>query len=185
MTIRLQEMHPAQLHLMIALLPLAIGADVIRNMIDNEPLLSCGQKAICIATADTVASVVTRPITGEVNVGGASQDMLISHRNLNFIAILVACSMALWRLGHRKANVRTLGPGAVDVVPAQGVYRSDAPAPKSGQVGSCVKTTGTDLVHGVRRMVQQVAKRRLIPKIMPSLRKRPEVPAPSEAGTPP
>jgi hypothetical protein len=186
MTLHLQEMHPAQMHLPIALLPLAIGADVIKNMIDNESLLSCGQKAICIAAADTVASVVTRPIAGEeVNVGGASQDMLITHRNLNFIAILVACSKALWRLRRRKPNAACFGAGAVDVEPAQGVYRSDAPAPKSRQVGSFVKTTGTDLVHGVQRMLHQVAKRRLIPTIMPSLHEQPEVPAPSEAGTPP
>lgn len=186
MTIRLQEMHPARMHLPIALLPLAVGADVVGNMIDNEPLLSCAQKAICIAAADTVASVVTsvvtRPDRGEeVNVGCASQDMPITHRNLNFIAILVASSMALWRLRHRKSNTAYLGAGAIGVEPARGVYRSDAPALKSGQVGSFAKTAGTDLVHGVRHMVQEVAKGRLICTIMASLRKHP---APSEAGTP-
>ena len=206
MAIRLQEMHPALVHLPIALLPLAIGADVVGSVTDNESVLSFGQKAICIAAAGAVASAVTGLIAGEgVNVEGASQDMLITHRNLNFIATVVATSMALWRVNHRKPNAAYLGVGAagvgvlaytaylggklvydvgVGVEPAHGVYRSDAPALKSGQVGSFVKTAGTDLVHGVQHMIQEVAKGRLMPTIMASLRKPPQVPAPSEAGTP-
>jgi len=206
MAIRLQEMHPALVHLPIALLPLAIGADVAGSVTDNESVLSFGQKAICIAAAGAVASAVTGLIAGEgVNVEGASQDMLITHRNLNFIATVVATSMALWRVNHRKPNAAYLGVGAagvgvlaytaylggklvydvgVGVEPAHGVYRSDAPALKSGQVGSFVKTAGTDLVHGVQHMIQEVAKGRLMPTIMASLRKPPQVPAPSEAGTP-
>jgi hypothetical protein len=169
-------------------------------------VLSFGQKAICIAAAGAVASAVTGLIAGEEgNVEGASQDMLITHRNLNFIATVVASSMALWRVNHRKPNAAYLGVGAggvgvlaytaylggklvydvgVGVEPAHGVYRSDAPALKSGQVGSFVKTAGTDLVHGVQHMIQEVAKGRLMPTIMASLRKPPQVPAPSEAGTP-
>jgi uncharacterized membrane protein len=206
MAIRLQEMHPALVHLPIALLPLAVGADVIGSLTDNESVLSFGPKAICIAAAGAVASAVTGLIAGEeVNVEGASQDMLITHRNLNFIATVVASSMALWRLNHRKPSAAYLGVGAagvgvlaytaylggklvygvgVGVEPAHGVYRSDAPALKSGQVGSFVKTAGTDLVHGVQHMVQEVAKGRLVPTIMALLRKQPQVPAPPEAGTP-
>jgi uncharacterized membrane protein len=206
MAIRLQEMHPALVHLPIALLPLAVGADVIGSLTGNESVLSFGQKAICIAAAGAVASAVTGLIAGEeVNVEGASQDMLITHRNLNFIATVAASSMALWRLNHRKPSAAYLGVGVagvgvlaytaylggklvygvgVGVEPAHGVYRSDAPALKSGQVGSFVKTAGTDLVHGVQHMVQEVAKGRLVPTIMASLRKQPQVPAPPEAGTP-
>ena len=206
MAIRLQEMHPALVRLPIALLPLAVGADVIGSLTDNRSVLSFGQKAICIAATGAVASAVTGLIAGEeVNVEGASQDMLITHRNLNFIATVVAFSMALWRVNHRKPNAAYLGVGAasvgilaytaylggklvynvgVGVEPAHGVYRSDAPALKSGQVRSFVKTAGTDLVHGVQHMIQEVAKGRLIPTIIASLRKPPQVPAPSEAGTP-
>ena len=162
MAIRLQEMHPALVHLPIALLPLAVGADVIGSVAANRSALSLGQKAICIAAAGAVASAATGLIAGEeVNVEGASQDMLITHRNLNFIATVVATGMALWRFNHRKPNATYLAVGAVGVgllaytaylggklvydvgvgvKPAKGVYRSDAPALKSGQVGSFVKT---------------------------------------------
>ena len=93
MAIRLQEMHPALIHLPIALLPLAVGADTIGSLTDNKSALSFGQKAICIAAASAVASAVTGLIAGEeVNVEGASQDMLITHRNLNLIATIVATS---------------------------------------------------------------------------------------------
>ena len=206
MAIRLQEMHPALVHLPIALLPLAVGADVVGSVTGNEPVLSFGQKAICIAAAGAVAYAVTGLVAGEeVNVEGALQDMLITHRNLNFIATVVASSMALWRVTHRKPSAAYLGVGAagvgvlaytaylggklvygvgVGVEPAHGVYRSDAPALKSGQVGSFVKTAGTDLFHGVQHLIREVAKGRLIPTIMASLRKQPQVPERSDAGTP-
>ena len=184
MAIRLQEMHPALVHLPIALLPLAVGADVIGCVTDNEALLSFGQKAIGVAAVGAVGSAVTGLIAGEeVNVEGASEDMLITHRNLNFIATVVASGMALWRVNHRKPNAAYPGVGAVGVgvlaytaylggklvyevgvgvEPAKGVYRDDAPALKCGQVGSFVKTAVSDLVHGVQHLVQEVAKGRLI-----------------------
>lgn len=206
MAIRLQEMHPALVHLPIALLPLAVGADAIGRMTDNEALLSFGQKAIGVAAVGAVGSAVTGLIAGEeVNVEGASEDMLITHRNLNFIATLVAGGMALWRFNQRKPNAAYLGVGAVGVgvlaytaylggklvydvgvgvEPAKGVYRTDAPALKSGQIGSFVKTAGTDFVHGVQHMVEEVAQGRLIPALIASCRKQPEASAPTTAETP-
>ena len=206
MAIHLQEMHPALVHLPIALLPLAVGADMAGSVTGSDSVLSFGQKAICIAAAGAVASAVTGLIAGEeVNVKGASQDMLITHRNLNFIATVVATGMAIWRVNHRKPTAAYFGIGAagvgilaftaylggklvydvgVGVEPAHGVYRSDAPALKSGQVGAFVKTAGTDLAHGVQHMVEEVGKGRLIPTIINSLRKQPDLAPPSGTVTP-
>ena len=206
MAIHLQEMHPALVHLPIALLPLAVGADMAGSVTGSDSVLSFGQKAICIAAAGAVASAVTGLIAGEeVNVKGASQDMLITHRNLNFIASVVATGMAIWRVNHRKPTAAYLGIGAagvgilaytaylggklvydvgVGVQPAHGVYRSDAPTLRSGQVGAFVKSAGADLVHGVQHMVEEVGKGLLIPTIMTSLRKQPELAPPSGAVTP-
>ena len=204
MAIQLQEMHPAMVHLPIALLPLAVGADIIGSMTNNDSLLAFGQKAIAVAAVGAMASAVTGLIAGEeVNVEGASEDMLITHRNLNFIATLVASGMALWRFNHKKPNAAYLSVGAVGVgvlaytaylggklvydvgvgvEPAKGVYRKDAPALKSGQIGSFAKTAGTDLVHGVQHMAQEVAKGRLIPTLIAGLRKEPEASVPATAG---
>ena len=206
MAIHLQEMHPALVHLPIALLPLAVGADMAGSVTGSDSVLSFGQKAICIAAAGAVASAVTGLIAGEeVNVKGASQDMLITHRNLNFIATVVATGMAIWRVNHRKPTAAYLGIGAVGVgilaytaylggklvydvgvgvEPAHGVYRSDAPALKSGQISVFVKAAGTDLVHGVQHMVEEVGKGRLVPAIVTSLRKQPELDPASGAVTP-
>ena len=207
MTIQLQEMHPALVHLPNALLPLAVGADVIGTITKNDPLLPFGQKAIGVAAIGAIGSAVTDLIAGEeVNVEGASEDMLITHRNLNFIATVVAGGMALWRFSHEKPNVACLGVGAVGVgllaytaylggklvyevgvgvgvEPAKGVYRKDAPTLKSGQIGSFAKAAGTDLVHGVQHMVQEVTKGRLIPTIIASIREQPEASVPATAGT--
>ena len=65
MAIHLQEMHPALVHLPIALLPLAVGADMAGSVTGNDSVLSFGQKAICIAAAGAVASAVTGLIAGE------------------------------------------------------------------------------------------------------------------------
>ena len=54
MAIQLQEMHPALVHLPIALLPLAVGADVITSMTDNDSLLPSGQKAIGVVAVGAV-----------------------------------------------------------------------------------------------------------------------------------
>ena len=51
MAIQLQEMHPALVHFPIALLPLAVAADAVGSLTDNETAFSFGQKAICIAAA--------------------------------------------------------------------------------------------------------------------------------------
>ena len=187
MAIRLQQMHPALVHLPIALLPLAVGADLLGRMTGNKSLLSFGQKAIVVAAAGAVASAVTGLIAGEeVNVEGEARDMLMTHRNLNFVATVVAASMAVWRAQHRRPNAAYLGAGlagvgvlaytaylggklvyddGVGVEPAHGVYRTDAPALRSGQFGAFFETAVTDLWHGIQHMIQEVAKGNLVPTI--------------------
>ncbi len=116
MAIRLQQMHPAFVHLPIALLPLAVGADLLGCMSGNKSLLSFGQKAIGIAAAGAVGSAVTGLIAGEeVNVEGATHDMLVTHRDLNFVATVVAGCMAFWRAEHDRPNAAYLGTGAAGI----------------------------------------------------------------------
>ncbi len=206
MAIRLQQMHPALVHLPVALLPLAVGADLLGCMASNKLLLSFGQKAICIAAAGAVASAATGLIAGEeVNVEGASMDMLMTHRNLNFVATIVASSMAFWRANHRRPNAVYLGTGVVGVgvlaytaylggklvydvgvgvEPAHGVYRADAPTLKSGQIGAFFRAAGTDLVHGVQHMVQELGKGKFVPTIVAWYEKRRAASRQSKSPTP-
>jgi uncharacterized membrane protein len=206
MAIRLQEMHPALVHFPVALLPLAVAADAVGSLTGNQSAFSFGQVAICIAAIGAIGAAVTGLVAGEeVNVKGRSQDMLITHRNLNFIATVVATGMAIWRINEGKPSAGYFVAGAagicilaytaylggklvysvgVGVDPAHGVYRADAPALKSGQIVSFIKTAATDLLHGVQHMVEEVAKGRLIPTIMGSPRKQPEGPDAPMAGEP-
>jgi uncharacterized membrane protein len=192
MAIRLQQMHPALVHLPIALLPLAVGADLLGRATGNQALLSFGQKAICVAAIGAMGAVASGLIAGEeVNVEGESREMLITHRNLNLIATLAATAMAVWRTTHRRPSAVYLGAGAagigivaytaylggklvydtgVGVEPAKGVYRADAPALKAGQVGKFLKAAATDLLHGVQHMIQEIAKGKFVPTIMTAYR---------------
>jgi len=188
MAIRLQQMHPALVHVPIALLPLAVGSDLLGCVTGNKSLLSFGQKAICIAAVGAVASATTGLIAGEeVNVKDASMDMLMTHRNLNFVATVVVSSMAFWRAGHRRPNAVYLGAGAagvgvlaytaylggklvydvgVGVEPAKGVYRSDSPALRSGQIGAFIKTAGADLMSGAKHMIEEIRQGKFVPTLV-------------------
>ena len=199
MAIGLQQLHPALVHVPITLLPLAVGADLIGSVTRNASLLSFAQKAILISAVGAVGSAVSGLIAGEeVNVEGASMDMLITHRNLNVVATVVAIGMALWRANLRTPTAGYLGTGmvgaavlaytsylggklvydaGVGVGPAHGVYRDDAPALTPGHIGAFLTAAGTDSVHGVRHMIQEVGKGKFVPTILAELGKRPVAPS--------
>ncbi len=187
MAIQLQQMHPALVHLPITLLPLAVGADLLGCATGNKSLFGFGQKAIALAAVGALGAAVTGLIAGEeVNVKGETQDMLMTHRNLNFVATVVAASMAVWRAQHKRPNAVYLCTGVagvgvlaytaylggklvyddgVGVEPAHGVYRTDAPALRPGQWGAFLAAAATDLWHGVQHMIQEVAKGNVVPTV--------------------
>ncbi|MBG6078175.1 MULTISPECIES: DUF2231 domain-containing protein [unclassified Polaromonas] len=194
MAIRLQQMHPALVHLPITLLPLAIGADLLGCLTDNRSLHSFGRKAIAVAAVGAVASAVTGLIAGEeVNVEGDARDMLMTHRNLNFVATVIAGCMAVRRSQSEKPDALYLCAGVAGVgilaytaylggklvyeagagvEPAHGVYRSDAPMLGDGPVGPFFKTAAIDLWHGVQHMVEEVRQGKIVPTLMALCRKK-------------
>lgn len=112
MAIRLEQLHPSLVHLPIALLPLAVGADFLGSVTGNRSLFTFGRRAMAGAAAGAVASAVTGLIAGEeVNVKGPSRDRLMTHRNLNAVATIVALSMAAWRARHQEPNAVYFGAG--------------------------------------------------------------------------
>ena len=95
--------------------------------------------------------------------------------------------MALWRRRRDSPNSTYLGLGiaacgilgytaylggklisdfGVGVGPAQGVYRPDAPELGKGPVTTFAKAAGTDLVHGVEHLVEEVAAGQLVPALI-------------------
>lgn len=188
MKLRLEEIHPALVHLPIAFTPVAIGADLIGRATGNRSLLSFGQKAIAVAAVGAAVSGTSGLIAGEeVNVEGRSRDMLMTHRNLNFVAALAVGALALWRARRNRPSASYLAVGAVvtgvfaytaylggkivseygaGVAPAGGIYRPDAPALGAAPVGEFAKEAGKDLVHGVKHMVEEIAGGQIVPALV-------------------
>jgi|SRR5579875_2540956 len=187
MAIQLQQMHPAFVHFPIAVLPVAVGADLLGCATGNKSLFGLGQKGIGIAALGALASAATGLIAGEeVNAEGETRDMLMTHRNLNFVATVVIGSMALWRAENKRPNAAYLGAGlaatcilactaylggklvydrGVGVGPARGVWRTGTPVLRWGQLGAFFETAATDLWHGVRHMIEEVRQGKLVPTL--------------------
>ena len=187
MTIRLHEMHPAIVHVPIAFLPVSVGADLL-GQVAGEPLFSFGRKAMVVAAVGAVGAGISGLIAGEeVNVEGRSRDMLMTHRNINFVAMLAVSCMALWRRRRDRPNSTYLGMGAaacgilaytaylggklisdfgVGVGPAKGVYRPEAPELGKAPVTIFAKAAGTDLLHGVEHLVEEVAAGQIAPALI-------------------
>ena len=103
MAIRIHEMHPAIVHVPIALLPVSVGADLL-GQVAGEQLFSFGRKAMLVAAVGAVGAGISGLIAGEeVNVEGRSRDMLMTHRNLNVVAML---AVTAWRFGAAAVTVR-------------------------------------------------------------------------------
>lgn len=187
MNIRLEQMHPSLVHLPIALLPLAIGADLLGMVTGRRSFLTFGRGAIAAAALGAISSAVTGLIAGEeVNVEGPSRDKLMTHRNLNAIGTIAASCMAIWRALHAKPNAAYLGAGfagmglltytaylggelvyesGAGVGPAYGVYRPDAPTLQARQMGEFARAAADDLAHGVQHMAQELRQGHFAPAI--------------------
>lgn len=194
MALRLQEMHPALVHIPLACLPLAVAADLVGRVTGRRDLLDFGRSAITVAAAGAVGSALTGLIAGEeVNVEGRSRDMLMTHRNLNVAATLVAIAMALWRRRHARPSARYLGAGmagigilgytaylggelvydyGVGVDPAKGVWRPDAPRLQKGQASTFVRDAAVDVWHGVQHMGEELKQGKIAPALVSAARSR-------------
>lgn len=188
MAIRLEQMHPVLVHLPIALLPLALGADLLGAVTGKRSFLTVGRAAIAAGAVGAVASAATGLIAGEeVNVEGTSRDKLMTHRNLNALVTLVGSCMAIWRARHAKPNAAYLGIGSMGmgvlaytaylggklvyesgagVAPAHGVYRPDAPTLRADRMDGFARAAVTDLVHGAQHMAREFRQGYSVPAII-------------------
>ena len=185
MTIRLQEVHPSLVHLPLALVPTAIGADLVGRATGDRDLLGAGRRGMALAPAGAAVSAATGLIAQEeVNVHDATMDMLITHRNINLAATVMTGLMALWRSKRDRPSVTYLGLGlagigalaysaylggrlvyefGVGVAPAGGQWRADAPELGAGHPGRFARAAATDLAHGVKHLGQELAKGKIVP----------------------
>lgn len=188
MALRLQELHPTLVHLPLALLPLAVGSEILGAVTDRPVFRTFGRRAITLAAAGAVGAAVTGLIAGEeVNVEGEARDMLQTHRNLNAVATVVAITMAFWRHRIRKADAAYLAAGVagigvvtytgylggqlvyehgVGVDPAKGVWRPEAPQMRKPQMRAFLRDAAVDLWHGVKHMGEELAQGKIVPALV-------------------
>jgi len=191
MSIRLEEMHPALVHLPIALLPFAVAADWLGAIRDDDELRAVGRTAIRVAAAGAVLAAGSGLIAGEEVNEGEAHDMLMTHRNLNAAVTATALAMASWRGRTERPGALYLASGAaavgllgytaylggkmvrdhgVAVKPAGGVYRPAAPKMRAGELGSFFVAALVDLFHGVRHMLSEISNGKLVPWLTNSRR---------------
>jgi uncharacterized membrane protein len=188
MAIRLQELHSAIVHFPITLLPLAIGLDLAGDATDTPWMLEAGRRGIGLAAAGAAGAALTGLIAQEeVNVEGETMDTLITHRNLNLAATVVAALMAAWRTRRHRPSPGYLGVGlagiglvsytaylggtlvyqhGVGVAPAGGQYQEDPPElGAQGQTAAFFGNAATDLAHGATHLAQELKQGRVAPSL--------------------
>ena len=176
MSIRLYEVHPALSHFPVALLPTAIGADVVARLSDDHRLRDFAQIATPCAAGSALLSTVSGLISQEqVKFHGESYEMLHRHRNVNFAITAASTAMAAYRVTNNRPGWGYL-MGGIGVVAAVtytgylgskmvydegvGVERADgirlerSPEIRPNNLGEVVRAVGRDLKNGLRNSVR-------------------------------
>jgi uncharacterized membrane protein len=187
---RLQELHPSMVHFPIALLPVAIGADLLGRLTGSRALLNVGKTAMGIAAAGAATAATTGLIAQqEVNADGEALDMLITHRNLNLAATAVATAMATWRSGEEEPSAAYLALGlasiglvtytaylgghmvyelGVGVQPADGIAEGHAPALTASNAWRATRHAASDLKSATGVTVKEIGEGKLVPALRES-----------------
>lgn len=189
MAMRLQEIHPSLVHYPITLLPLAIGADALGRATGNEALLEAGRWAMMLAAGSAaVAAVFGLVAQQEVNAEGEALDTLITHRNLNLVAVGAATGLAARRWSQKKPSAGYLALGlasiglvavsaylgghmvyelGVGVKPAGGLKPTGVPELTTDDLASAARTAGHDIVEGARVTAREIGEGKLAPSLAP------------------
>ncbi|HEV2132449.1 MAG TPA: DUF2231 domain-containing protein [Longimicrobiaceae bacterium] len=112
MTMRLQEIHPALVHMPIALLPTSLGADALGLLTGSRSLLEMGRRTMPLAAASALVAGIFGFIAQEtVRAEGEAHDQLVTHRNLNVSLVALTALMARSRTRRRRPSMGYLAVG--------------------------------------------------------------------------
>ena len=188
MSVRLQEIHPSLVHFPIALLPAAIGADLLARLTGSQRLADAGRVLMPIAAASAVVSAVFGLIAQEEVVAeGKAGDLLATHRTMNLSLTTVGTAMAVYRWGRTEvpgagylavglAGLGALGYSAylggkmvyehgVGVKPADGLRDGDSPELVPGEFGHAVRRAVSDLEQAIPATIDDARAGRLVPEL--------------------
>lgn len=191
MAVRLQEIHPSIVHYPIALIPTAVGADLLANLTGSERLAEVGRLLMPVAAASAAVSAFFGIVAQEeVNAEGKAGEILATHRNMNLALTALGTVMAAWRwrrseatpgyLALGLAGIGALGYSAylggkmvyehgVGVKPADGLRYGDSPELAPGEFREAVRRTVEDVQIGVPRAIDEMREGRIAPSFAADL----------------
>jgi uncharacterized membrane protein len=178
MAVRLQEVHPSIVHFPVALLPVAVGADLLGRVTGSERLSDVGRVLMPVAAASAAVAAATGLVAQEeVAAEGVARDLLTTHRNLNLSLVTLSTALAAWRWRRETPSAGYLalalaGIGAmtysaylggkmvyehgVGVKPADGLRDGDSPELLPGQAREVARRVATDVERGVTRALDEL-----------------------------
>jgi uncharacterized membrane protein len=204
MAVRLREVHPAVVHAPIALLPLALVADVLGRVTRRRALREAGRHLMPVAAVSAAAAALTGLVAQhEVQADGRAREMLVTHRTVNLAVVGLTTLLATWRWRQRTpspgylalgvAGVGLLGYSAflgtkmvyahgVGVDATGGIRPAGRTGPERGNAAA-VRTAAGDMLRGLThaasaRMQRVALHREPVRVLKPSV-----MPAPATGGT--
>lgn len=187
MAVKLQELHPSLVHFPIALLPVAIGADLLAHVTGSRRLSTVGKALMPVAAASAVLAAAAGLVAQqEVKAEGEAAALLVTHRSMNLSLTAIAGLMAAWRLGEEEAGAGYLALGlaglgalsysaylggkmvyehGVGVKPADGLRDGETPEFTPGQLGTATRRMGADLAASVPPVAADLKAGRVAPAL--------------------
>jgi len=187
MSVRLEEIHPMLVHYPLALLPTAVGADLLARATGSERLADVGRTLMPFAAASAaVAAVAGIVAQEEVQADAEAQTLLVTHRNLNLSLVSMATALAAWRWRQKQAGTGYLalalaGLGVMGysaylggkmvydhglgVRAADGLADPDAPEITAGNVGAMARRAGRDVERGIGHAIADLRTADPVPAI--------------------
>lgn len=116
MALRIHELHPTLVHFPLALVPLAVAADLIGRLSRNRSLMRTGARLMPVAAASGVVAGAAGLIAqGAVEVSEEASDVLTTHRNLNIGLVALTAVLAAVRGRSTVPSIGYLAAGIAGV----------------------------------------------------------------------
>ena len=177
---QLHELHPALVHLPIALLPASLAADA-------AGMHDAGRAGIALTAGSAALAAASGLIAQEeVETDEASHDLLATHRTLNLGVLGATVARAIHRAGRERpgGGYLALGLAAVGVTlysaylggrmvyahgvgvePAGGLEPDHAPPVEDASAGGLLRRIGHDLRHGLQHTFEHLREGDVVPAI--------------------
>ena len=187
MAVRLNEVHPSIVHYPIALIPVAVAADLLGRVTGSRALAETGRTLMPVAAASAALAAATGLVAQEeAKAEGRAHDILVTHRNLNLSLTALTTALATWRWAEEEASPGYLalalaGIGAlsysaylggkmvyehgVGVRPADGLRAGDSPELTPGHAREVARRVVEDVERGIPHAIDDVRHGDVLPAL--------------------